>query len=225
MSKQQFSFGDKSYQAMLFDMDGTLIDNMMIHHEAWRVALAEHGIHMTLDQVKAEIHGVNHEILGRLFGEQFSTEQAEKFAYDKESAYRRIYANEIVLIDGVQNFLDSAKELGVPMAMATAAPVENVDFVFDKLPIAGYFSAVKHAGDVSRGKPDPQVFELAAEAIGVDVKECLIFEDSVTGALAAENAGADAVIITTTHNEDEFAAVGGIVKFAAHYLQLKIAAG
>lgn len=221
--KPTFSFLGKPYQAMLFDMDGTLIDNMMVHHEAWRVALAERGIHLTLEQVQAEIHGVNTEIMARLFGEQFTAAEAAQFAYDKEAAYRRIYADEIALIPGVQVFLDRAKALNVPMAIATAAPVENVDFVFDKLPIAPYFSALKHAGDVSRGKPDPQVFVLAAEALGADIEQCLIFEDSITGALAAKNAKADAVIITTTHAEAEFAGIGDIVVFADDYLSFEIA--
>lgn len=201
-------------------MDGTLIDNMMIHHEAWRVQLAEHGVHMTIDEVKAEIHGVNLEILARLFGDTFTKDQAEKFAFDKEAAYRRIYADTIELIKGAKNFLEKAHSLSVPMAVATAAPVENIDFVLTHLPVSKYFSTVKHAGDVSRGKPDPEVFQLAAEGLGVDARECLIFEDSITGALAAKNAGADSVIITTTHDISEFAEIDNIIVFADDYSTL-----
>lgn len=215
-----FAFKGKPYQAILFDMDGTLIDNMMIHHEAWRVQLAEHGVHMTIDEVMAEVHGVNLEILARLFGDTFTTEQAVQFAFNKEAAYRRIYADTIELIKGGNQFLDKAHSLSVPMAVATAAPAENLDFVLSHLPIADYFTTVKHAGDVSRGKPDPEVFQLAAEGLGVDVQQCLIFEDSITGALAAKNAGADSVIITTTHEVHEFAEIDNIVVFADDYLTL-----
>lgn len=215
--KPTFTFQNKSYQAMLFDMDGTLIDNMMVHHEAWRVALAEKGVHMTLDEVKAEIHGVNIEILARLFGDSFSNAEAEQFAFNKEAAYRRIYADKIELISGAKEFLDKAQTLKIPMAVATAAPFENINFVLEHLPISHYFSAVKHAGDVSRGKPDPEVFQLAAKALKVDVQECLVFEDSVTGAMAAKNAGADAIIITTTHEVREFSEIDNIKTFSHNY--------
>ncbi|MGB0866882.1 MAG: HAD family hydrolase, partial [Granulosicoccaceae bacterium] len=120
----------KNYSALLFDMDGTLIDNMMVHHEAWRVALSERGIHMSIEEVKDQVHGVNHEIMARLFGDTFSTAEAAQFAYDKEAAYRKIYADQIELLPGAERFLESHRSMGVPMALATAAPVENVDFVF-----------------------------------------------------------------------------------------------
>ena len=216
-----FTFLGKPYQALLFDMDGTLIDSMMVHHEAWRVALAERGLIMTLDEVKEQIHGVNHEILLRLFGESFTEAEAVQFAWDKEAAYRNIYAADIALISGAQRFLDQAKSLNIPMALATAAPVENVDFVFEHLPLRDYFPVVKHAGDVQRGKPDPQVFELTALELGVDVSECLVFEDSITGAHAAKNAGADAVILTTTHAQAEFGEFDHIVRFALDFDELE----
>lgn len=217
-----FTFLGKPYQALLFDMDGTLIDSMMVHHEAWRVALAERGLHMSIDEVKEQIHGVNHEILLRLFGESFTKEEAVRFAWEKEAAYRRIYAADIALISGAQRFLDRAKALNIPMALATAAPVENVDFVFEHLPLQGHFPVVKHAGDVQRGKPDPQVFELAAKGLGADVKECLVFEDSITGALAAKNGASDAVIITSTHAEAEFDGMDHIVAFADDFLEFTL---
>lgn len=217
-----FTFLGKPYQALLFDMDGTLIDSMMVHHEAWRVALAERGLHMSIEEVKEQIHGVNHEILLRLFGESFSEAEAVRFAWEKEAAYRRIYAADIALISGAQRFLDRAKALNIPMALATAAPVENVDFVFEHLPIQAHFPVVKHAGDVQRGKPDPQVFELAALELGVDVSECLVFEDSITGAHAAKNASADAVILTSTHAQAEFNEFDHIVRFAPDFDALEI---
>jgi HAD superfamily hydrolase (TIGR01509 family) len=207
---------------MLLDMDGTLVDNMMVHHEAWRVALAERGLHMTIDEVQEQIHGVNHEILLRLFGDSFTEVEAERFAWEKEEAYRNIYAADIALISGAQRFLDQAKALNVPMALATAAPMENVDFVFKHLPLQGHFPVVKHAGDVQRGKPDPQVFELAATELGVNVGECLVFEDSITGAHAANNAGADAVILTTTHAQAEFDEFAHIVRFTHDFEALEI---
>ncbi len=79
-------------KALLFDMDGTMIDNMMVHHRAWQHELRENGIDWPLDRVKEEIHGVNEEILLRLFGDQFTAADRKRVAAAKEAAYRRIYA-------------------------------------------------------------------------------------------------------------------------------------
>lgn len=192
--------------ALLFDLDGTLIDNMMVHHRAWQRKLKELGLDYSLERVKEEIHGVNLEILERLFGDRFSLEERKQIAWDKEAAYRDIFADEFTanIVPGALEFIRQAHEAGIPMAIGTAGPKENAEFVVERLGIGPLMGHIVHSGMVSKGKPDPEVFRQGAEVLGVPLNECIIFEDSVTGAQAANNAEAAVVVLTTTHTEDEF---------------------
>ena len=194
------------FKGILFDLDGTLVDNMMVHHRAWQRKLSDLGLEYTLDRVKAEIHGVNTEILERLFGDKYSPEERMAISREKEEAYREIFAPELLdnTVGGALDFIKHAYAEDVPMAIGTAGPEENAFFVIDALDIRSMMGHVVHSGMVTNGKPDPEVFRLAAEGIGVALEDCLIFEDSVTGARAANNAGCPVVVLTTTHEREEF---------------------
>ena len=108
------------------------------------------------------------------------------------------------MVPGALEFIDAAHQLGIPMAIGTAGPKENAFFVIDGLGIGEKMGHVVHSGMVSKGKPDPEVFQQAADGLGVRLQDCIIFEDSVTGAGAANNAGCPVVVLTTTHAEEEF---------------------
>lgn len=209
-------------EGLIFDMDGTMVDNMMMHHRAWQRKLASLGIEMTLAQVKEHIHGVNEEILERLFGDRFTPEERKRIAWEKEAEYREIFADQLTLIPGLETFLMSVRTEGLSMAIGTAAPPENVDFVLDHLSLRPYFQAVIHARHVTRGKPDPQTFTLAAESMGIAVENCLVFEDSLAGAETAKNAGCRAIIITTTHHRDEFRKFDHILRFITDYTEISL---
>ncbi|MCC6723614.1 MAG: HAD-IA family hydrolase [Saprospiraceae bacterium] len=204
-------------KGIIFDMDGTMVDNMMVHHRAWQRKLAELGLDLSIDEVKENIHGINEEILERIFGDRFTVEERRRISWEKEAAYREIFLPELRLVNGLQDFLEKAKAAGIPMAIGTAAPTENVDFVMDNLNLRPYFTGVFDAKSVTKGKPDPEIFHVAAAAMGLTTAECLIFEDSVTGAEAARRAGAKAVIVTTTHSREEFAHFNHIVRFVEDY--------
>ncbi len=201
------------FKGIIFDMDGTMVDNMMVHHRAWQRKLAELGLEMTLPEVKEKIHGINEEILERLFGDRFTPGQRRQIAEEKEAAYREIFLPELRLVDGLPAFLDQIKAAGLPMAIGTAAPPENAHFVIEHLDLHDYFSGVFHAQSVAKGKPDPEIFEKAAGSMGLSAAECLIFEDSLTGAEAARRANARAVIVTTTHAREEFDHFDHIIRF------------
>lgn len=214
----------KDMKAIIFDMDGTMVDNMMVHHRAWQRQLRALGLEMTIEEVKEKIHGVNEEILARLFGDRMTAAERRRVAAEKEAAYRELFADELALLPGLQDFLDEVRAAGIPMAIGTAAPPENVDFVLDGLGLRGYFEAVYHAGSVQRGKPDPEIFALGAAAMGVSLVDCVVFEDSVTGAEAAYRAGSKAVIVTTTHTEAEFAHYDHILRMINDFRGLKLSA-
>ncbi|PHI20223.1 beta-phosphoglucomutase [Lewinellaceae bacterium SD302] len=209
-------------KGIIFDLDGTLIDNMMVHHRAWQRKLRELGLDYSLERVKEEIHGVNLEILARLFGEKYSLEERKQIAWDKEAAYREIFAPEITPLPGLMEFLDRTSAANIPMAIATAGPPENCFFALDALGIRDYFGHVVHSAMVSKGKPHPEAFQQAADGIGVKLSDCLVFEDSITGAQAAANGGCPAIIITTTHAELEFSEFDHILEFRQDYQGLNI---
>ena len=197
------------FRGILFDLDGTLVDNMMVHHRAWQRKLRELGLDYSLERVKDEIHGVNHEILERLFGDRYSREEYHRIAAEKEAAYREIFLEDFAanIVPGALDFIRDAHARGVPLAIGTAGPEENAFFAIDQLGIRSMLGHVVHSGMVRRGKPDPEVFSQAALGIGVPLADCLIFEDSLTGARAANNAGCPVVVITTTHAAEEFAGI------------------
>ncbi len=203
-------------------MDGTMIDNMMVHHRAWQRKLSEYGVDFTIEEVKEKVHGVNEEILERLFGDRFTPEERRRIAWEKEEAYREIYKPDLKLLPGLTKFLDAAMAAGIPMAIGTAAPSENAFFIIDELQLRPYFKGIFHAQDVRRGKPDPEIFQLAAKSMNLSTQECLIFEDSLTGAEAAKRAETQAVIVTTTHAEEEFAEYDHVLRFVDDFSDLDL---
>ncbi|MEZ4985882.1 MAG: HAD family phosphatase [Saprospiraceae bacterium] len=209
-------------KGIIFDMDGTMVDNMMTHHRVWQVKLAELGLELTIQEVMEQIHGVNTEILERLFGDRFSHEDRVRISGEKEAAYRDYFRSRVQLIEGLPTLLEELASAGIPMAIGTAAPPENVDFVLDTLGIRHYFKTVLHSDDVKKGKPDPEIFLKAAERLGVAPADCLVFEDSLTGAKTAANAGMPAIVVTTTHAREEFAHFNHILRFIDDYTHLTL---
>jgi len=200
-------------KGIIFDMDGTMVDNMMVHHRAWQQKLGEWGLPMELEEVMEKVHGINEEILERLFGDRFTPAERKKLALEKEEAYRQIYKPQLRLIDGLPELLDSLHREGVPMGVGSAAPPENVDFVLDNLQIRHHFQAIKHSKDVEKGKPHPEIYHKVAAAMGVNVSDTLIFEDSPVGAEAGQRAQARVIVITTTHKEAEFQHLTAVERF------------
>ncbi len=208
--------------ALIFDMDGTMVNNMMTHHRGWQKTLAAYGLQLTLEDVIATCHGKNVEIIERLFPGRYTLEERERISFEKESEYRRIFLSELTLVPGLAELLETARQAGIPMGIGTAAPKANVDFVLDNLGIRHYFQAVIHADDVRLGKPEPEVFFLVADRLGVPYDQCLVFEDSPTGARTALNAGMKAIIVTTTHAAHEFAGIPSVLRCVPDFTGIDI---
>lgn len=213
---------DYNIRGIIFDMDGTMVDNMMVHHRAWQRKLSSLGLDWSLEEVMKKVHGVNEEILERLFEDRFTPAERRQIAWEKEAEYRNIFKNELKLVAGLPAFLNHLKERGFPIGVGTAAPAENADFVLDELGIRPYFKAIVHAGHVSNGKPHPEVFEKAADGIGIAPESCLVFEDSPTGVHTALNAGCMAVAVLTTHQKEEFEHFNNMLGFVKDFSQLKL---
>ncbi len=209
-------------KGLIFDMDGTMVDNMMVHHQAWQLMLRNYDIEMSISEIKAKVHGINEEILLRLYGDRFTAEERKQMSDQKETIYRSSFLSELKLLDGLSLLLETCHRKEVPMAIGSAAPPENVDFVLDNLAIRHYFKGVMHAKSVSKGKPDPEIFIKAAASMDLLPTDCIVFEDSVTGAETARRAGASAIILTTTHDEVEFMAFSNVLRCIPDFTSLHL---
>jgi beta-phosphoglucomutase family hydrolase len=206
-------------KAFLFDLNGTIIDDMHYHLKAWYEILTKDlGADLSWEEVKSHMYGKNQELLVRVFGnERFTMEQMDYLSVEKEKRYQAAYKPYLQLINGLEPFLQAAHEKGIKMAIGSAAILFNVDFVLDGLHIRKYFTSVICADNVETSKPHPETFLKAAEETGVDPARCIVFEDAPKGVEAALNAGMKAVVLTTMHTEDEFQQYPNIIKFITDY--------
>jgi len=218
--------------ALLFDLDGTLIDSMPHHHNAWVEWYARHGMEMHAAQFFAATAGrSNAEILFDLFPQR-SVEEHVAMADEKEAIYREFAAQSLALIDGAQAFVENARAAGCKLAVCTASTLQNMALAFERHGIGEWVHAVTSPADVSsgpgpavplRGKPHPDIFLEAARRLGVAPADCIVFEDAPLGVEAARRAGMKAVALTTTLPAAEFASFPNLIAIAADFTTLDLA--
>src|ERR1700674_2936677 len=145
-----------SPRALIFDLNGTMINDMEFHIRAWTQILNEElKAGMTPEQVKSQMYGKNSELFVRVFGEgRMTNEEMEYWSMGKEKRYQQAYRPHIQLINGLDHFLKRAYEKNIPMGIGSAAIPFNIDFILDQLDIRKYFSAIVSAEDVEISKPD-----------------------------------------------------------------------
>jgi len=204
------------FKAFIFDLNGTMINDMEYHTRAWRYLLNNDlGGNFSWDEVKQQMYGKNPEVLVRMFGpDRFSMDEMVALSFEKEKRYQQEYFDELALLPGLHEFLEAAYQQGIVMAIGSAAIPFNIDFVLDNLNIRHYFKAIVSADDVVLSKPHPETYLKVAEELGVDPKDCVVFEDVPKGAEAALNACMKTVVLTTTHHADEFTALPNVLHFA-----------
>ena len=192
--------------AIIFDMDGVIVDNHRYHHESWMEFFAQNSIEMTEEQYKAQVNGrVMHTILPELLGRSLTREEIQAYGGQKEQAYRNLYRSHIQPTPGLENFLKELKQQNIPRAIATSAPTENVDFTMEHTGLRHYFPVIVDDTMVSRGKPDPEVYLKSGYQLGVPPERCVVFEDAILGIQAGKNAGMAVVAVATTHTREELA--------------------
>ena len=206
-------------KAFLFDMNGTMIDDMQYHEKAWFTVLNEDlAAGMSMEEVKKHMYGKNEELFVRVFGQgTYTNEQVAGYSLKKEKSYQQNYLPHLSLIAGLNEFLANASQQNIAMAIGTAANNFNVNYVLDNIPVKKYFSAIVTADDVADGKPNPIVFLKCADALKVAYEDCVVFEDSPKGVEAALNAGMKAVVIKTYHQEEEFSHLDNVLMFVDDY--------
>ncbi|HEX8974540.1 MAG TPA: HAD family phosphatase [Patescibacteria group bacterium] len=210
----------KKFKAVIFDMDGTMIDNMSFHRSAWKEFCSRKGIELTDEDFKKKIAGFNNkQIFENIFERQLPKDEIDELADRKESVYRELYAPHIVEVSGLKDILKIISELGIKQAIATTAVRLNRKFTLDALGIEKYFSVIVGDEDVEKGKPHPEIYLKTAEKLDVKPEECLVFEDSHAGVAAAKAAGMQVVAVLTSHTREE---LNGADYFIRNFSEIEI---
>lgn len=195
-----------SFKAVLFDMDGVIVDNLPYHVEAWLLFCERNGIPLTKEVFYQELNGMNSkDTFEWFYKKEMTRAEVEVLEEEKELLYREFYAAHRKPADGLLTFLTDLRSRGIKTALATSAGPGNIDFIVDGLGIRGQFDAIIGGAEVTKGKPDPEIYVKAAALVGVAPEDCWVIEDSLQGIASGLAAGARVVGITTSHSAQELA--------------------
>jgi len=191
-------------QAVIFDMDGVICHTNPFHSIAFKQFFAKRNLKPTEEEFNLHMYGKNNGyILSHFLGRKIEGEELAELEFEKESLFREIYKPEVQPISGYLGFLEGLTQLGLSIGVATSAPRANLDLILDSLAIKGAMGSMLAAEDVSRHKPDPEVYLKTAANLDVDPRNCLVFEDSFSGVSAGLNAGMKVVGVLSTHGKEE----------------------
>jgi len=200
-----------AFGALIFDMDGTIVDNMRFHDDAWEIWHRKH--HLPFDKAtffSRTAGRTNAEILGEYFPKR-SPEELVALSEDKEALYEEAFKPHVAPVRGLLDLMAKADAAHVPMAVATAAPPRNIAVVLDPIGIRNRFATIVSPSQGYRGKPHPDIFLVAAERMGVKPADCLVFEDAPLGIEAARRAGMKAVAVLTMLKAEAFAHFDNVI--------------
>ena len=191
-------------EAVIFDMDGVLVDTAEAHCALWQRLAADFGIEISRARFLKSFGRPTREIIRMRFPDHLTDEDIRRLAESKEAHYRELAAGTVKLIPHALDLLGRLQQAGIAMAVGSSAPPENVEQILDLFSLRRFFRTAINGGDVSRGKPDPEVFLLAAARLGVNPARCAVIEDAPAGIQAARAAGMTAIALTTSHPADAF---------------------
>ena len=207
--------------AFIFDMDGTIVDNMAFHTQSWIAFFEQRGMAIDADAFfRATAGRQGHEIIRAHLGDHLDDAAVHALNVEKESVYRTLYGPHRKTVAGFDALIARAKAQGIALAVATAAPNANIEFTLDGLNLRRHFGVVVGAADVARGKPNPDGFLLAAERCGVAPAQCIVFEDAPLGVEAARRAGMRCVVLTTTLPAAAFAEFDNVLCIVSDFSAL-----
>jgi beta-phosphoglucomutase family hydrolase len=209
------------FRAIIFDMDGTMVDNMAVHNRIWIAFFAEMGIELDAGSFHERTAGrTNPEVLRLFLGDDLSAGQLAELGEQKELRYRDYFRQHAQPVAGLRELLNAARQAGVKLGVATAAPPANVAFTLECLGLTGFFDAVVNGQEVQNGKPDPEIFLMTAGRLGVAPKDCLVFEDARMGIEAARRAGMPAMLVTTSILAEEGCQLPGVIGTLSDFIEV-----
>ena len=183
----------------IFDHDGVLVDSLEHHQHAWVELGTRLGLPISASFIHETFGMANPSIFRRLLGESVTSGDIARYTELKETCYRDLARGKIVLMDGVRDLLDRLTAAGFLLAVGTSGIRANLELTIEETGLQGRFASIASAEDFTHGKPDPEVFLVAARKAGVEPRHAVVFEDAVFGIQAARAAGMRAVGVTTTN--------------------------
>lgn len=193
-------------EAILFDMDGVVVDNLPYHVDAWLLYCEKNKIPLTREIFYKELNGMNSkDTFEWLYKRSFAKDEIFEMEEEKEEIYRAFYRPHRKPAQGLIDFLSNIKSDGIKVALATSAGQGNIDFTLDGIGLRDQFDVIVGGGEVNKGKPDPEIYLKAAQKLGVNPVNCWVIEDSLQGIKSGQAAGCRVVGITTSHTTAELA--------------------
>lgn len=209
-------------KAVIFDLDGTLIDNNDFHLKTWRLYLQKTGREVSEEEFNANINGrTNKDVIQYIYGKDIMEDEILRRTLEKEAIYRDLYKPYIKPVEGLPDFLQILNDKQIPMAIATSGIQVNINFMFENIPIKKYFKEVVNSSHIQKGKPDPEIYLKTASLLKIAPAHCLVFEDAVVGIKSAKSAGMKVIAISTTHPKSELSAADLTIEdFRLHNLAI-----
>lgn len=189
-------------KAILWDLDGVIVDSGLYHYEAYRRVFEGLGRKLSGDEFFAGLIGLrNDAIIRKVLGE-VPTEESRRIAALKEETFRELVAGNVEALPGVRYLVEDATKAGLKQAIVSSTPRANIDLILDSLSLTSAFGAIVGEEDAARGKPDPEGFLVAAARLGVEPQACVVIEDAPEGIAAGNAAGARTLAVTTTRTRE-----------------------
>jgi beta-phosphoglucomutase family hydrolase len=190
-------------EAVLWDLDGVIVDTAEYHYLAWRDVFAERGVNYSMADFMPYFGRRHDTIIKATLGDKISPREIQAITDEKQEDYRRRVADDIRVLPGAIALIKSLNVQGIKSAIASSAVPENIEVILSGLGIEDCFQAIVHGMEVKEGKPSPQIFQLAAKKLKAKDGNCVVIEDAIAGVAAAKNAGMKCVAVTNSHPKEK----------------------
>jgi len=189
-------------KGVIFDMDGTIVDSLPYHHEAWRIFFEENKVEDFSEKLKKYKGGGTLDLMKAVYGNIYSIDELKKMSDDKEIIFRKIYKGNIKPIEGLLEFISELKSKNILVGLASNAIRKNVTLTLNELDVYDLFDSIICGDEVSFGKPNPEMFDKTVIGFNLKKDDCVIFEDSIEGVEGAVNAGINVIGVTSSNSSD-----------------------